>query len=215
MHAHFPRERTCVGTMRHRPTNAKSQKEENRWFSAHYRKHNQAFCLPRSPRSPRSPAFHRHHGYRNLHGLTPNHSSHDPCHASMLIPIFLALRRWLLEKGFKGYIQVAEAPPHPDAQEIAKKLNVDRITNGNIRKKLGLTATGEKYFEIPPIKDLEKYFGEYSTSAKAYRTKDIPNSFFREVVKFLLEVECVHINAYGMPKASSSTHSRDVSWTAG
>ena len=63
-----------------------------------------------------------------------------------------------------------------------------------------MTATGEKHFEIPHSKDLEKYFGEYSTSAKAYRTKDIPNSFFREVGKFLLEVGCVHINSYGMPK---------------
>ena len=118
----------------------------------------------------------------------------------MPIPISSTLRRWLLEKGFEGYIQVVEAPPHPDAQEIAKKLNVNTVTNASIRKKLGLTATGEKHFEIPPTEDLEKYFGEYSTSAKAYRTKDIPNSFFREVGKFLLEVGCVHINAYGMPK---------------
>ena len=106
--------------------------------------------------------------------------------------------------GFKGYIQVAEAPPHPDAQEIARKLNIDTVTNASIRKKLGLTATGEKHFEIPPTEDLEKYFGEYSTSSKAYRMKDIPNSFFRDVAKFLLEVGCVHINAYGMPKQKAS-----------
>ena len=30
--------------------------------------------------------------------------------------------------------------------------------------------------------------------------KDIPNAIFREVVKLLLEVRCVHVNAYGMPK---------------
>ena len=53
---------------------------------------------------------------------------------------------------------------------------------------------------FPLAEDLEKYFREYSTSAKAHRTKDISNSFFREVAKFLLEVGCVHINAYGMPK---------------
>ena len=35
---------------------------------------------------------------------------------------------------------------------------------------------------------------------KAYRTRDIPNPFFREVAKFLLEVGCLHTNAYGMPK---------------
>ena len=96
----------------------------------------------------------------------------------MPIPISLALRRWLLEKGFEGYIWVAKAPQHPDAQEIAKKLNVDTVMNGSIRKELGLMAVGEKHFEIPPAEDLERYFGEYSTSAKAYRTKDIPNTFF-------------------------------------
>ena len=36
--------------------------------------------------------------------------------------------------------------------------------------------------------------------AKAYRTREIPNAFFREVAMFLLEVGCVHVNAYGMPK---------------
>ena len=36
--------------------------------------------------------------------------------------------------------------------------------------------------------------------AKAYKKKDIPNPFFQEVAKFLLEVGCVHVNAYGMPK---------------
>ena len=167
MHAHFPRERTRVGTMRHMPMNPKTEKEENRWFFSHYRKHSQALCSPRAPRSPRSPAYHRQHGPQHSRALTPNHSSHNPCHASMSIPISSTLRRWLLEKGFEGYIQIAEVPPHPNAQEIAKKLNIDTITNASIRKKLGLTATGEKYFEIPLAEDLEKYFEEYSTSAKA------------------------------------------------
>ena len=30
--------------------------------------------------------------------------------------------------------------------------------------------------------------------------KEIPDPFFREIAKFLLEVGCVHVNAYGMPK---------------
>ena len=47
---------------------------------------------------------------------------------------------------------------------------------------------------------MQKYFGAYSVSAKAYRTKEIPDPFFREIAKFLLEVGCMHVNAYGMPK---------------
>ena len=91
-------------------------------------------------------------------------------------------------------------PPHPDAQDIARKLNIDRVTNASIRKKLGLSVSDEKHFEIPPTDELQKYFGQYSTSVKAYRTKEILNLFFRETAKFLLEVGCVHGNTYGMPK---------------
>ena len=118
----------------------------------------------------------------------------------MTINISAALRRWLIEKGLDGYIKVAEAPPHPDAFNIAQKLNVDTITNTMVRQKLGLSGLGEKQFDIAPAETLRKYFVEYSLTAKAYRTKEIPNAFFREVAKFLLEVGCVHVNANGMPK---------------
>ena len=52
---------------------------------------------------------------------------------SMTINISTALRRWLLEKGLEGYIKVTEAPPHPDAFNIAQKLNVDTVTNAMVR----------------------------------------------------------------------------------
>ena len=118
----------------------------------------------------------------------------------MTIDISPALRRWLHDKGLEGYIRVAESPPHPNAQDVARKLNIDIITNANMRKKLGLSGSDERHFEIPLTGILERYFGEYSTSAKAYKTWEVPNPFFREVAKFLLEVGCVHTNAYGMPK---------------
>ena len=31
-------------------------------------------------------------------------------------------------------------------------------------------------------------------------TRNIPEPFFRDIAKFLLEVGCVHLNAYEMPK---------------
>ena len=42
-------------------------------------------------------------------------------------------------------------------------------------------------------------------TAKAYRTKEIPNAYFCEVAKFLLQVGCVHVNTYGMPKQKVGT----------
>ena len=171
MHAQTSRARTRSTTMSHRPMHSKPQKEESRRFSAHYRQQ----TSPLSSRSPCSPPYNRARAHHNLQSSTSLHEPHLPM---MPITIFAALRRWLLEKGFEGYIRVAEAPPDLEALDIAKKLNVDTVTNATIWKKLGLSAIGEKHFDISPAQTLEKYFGEYSTSAKAYRTKDIPNPFF-------------------------------------
>ena len=50
------------------------------------------------------------------------------------------------------------------------------------------------------IKVLESYFGEYSPSAKAYRTQGGEDVFFHDVAKFLLEVAWVSPRSYCMPK---------------
>ena len=76
-----------------------------------------------------------------------------------------------------------------------KKTQYDTITNANIRKTLRLFGSGERHFEIPPAG-----IGEYSSSTKFYRMREAPNSFFREVEKFLLKGGCVHTNAYRIPK---------------
>ena len=62
-----------------------------------------------------------------------------------------------------------------------------------------MSGTGKRHFEIPPTRILERYFGEYSTSTKACKIWEVPNPFFHEVAKFLLEVGCVHTSACGMP----------------
>ena len=110
------------------------------------------------------------------------------------------LKKRLTDRGLKGFIQVAEAPSHPNALEMAGKLNIDTLTNAMGRKKLGFSNTREHHFDIFPIEVLERYYGEYSQSAKAYRMWDIPDPFFRDITKVLLKVGCVHMNAYGMPK---------------
>ena len=77
---------------------------------------------------------------------------------------------------------------------------METITDSMIRKKLGLDRTGERQLEMAPSHILERYYDMYSLSVKAFRTRDIPDPFFRDVAKFLLEVGCVHVNGYGMPK---------------
>ena len=46
----------------------------------------------------------------------PESHSHSPSHLfEMPTIITTALRNWLTENGLQGFIQVAEAPPHPNA----------------------------------------------------------------------------------------------------
>ena len=61
--------------------------------------------------------------------------------------ITTALGNWLMENILQGFIQVAEAPPHPNATEITSKLNIETVTNSMIRK-LSLDNTGERQLEM-------------------------------------------------------------------
>ena len=81
---------------------------------------------------------------------------------------------------------MAEALAHPNSHDMATKINVDTITNASMKMKLGLRATSERHFEIPPLEVLECYFGQYSVSAKAYKTQDAFDPFFREIAKVLV-----------------------------
>ena len=119
---------------------------------------------------------------------------------SITIIITSAVWQWLTDCRLEGFINVAEAPAHPNSMDLASKLNIDTITNAMVPKKLGLSNTRECHFDTFPIEVSERYFGEHAQSAKAYRTRDIPDPFFRDIAKFLLEVGCVHLNTYGMPK---------------
>ena len=69
---------------------------------------------PNPPVLPQSSPDHRTHRHTSRHELHQDHATR-----SMTINISTALRQWLLEKGLEGYIKVAEAPPHPDAFNIA------------------------------------------------------------------------------------------------
>ena len=88
------------------------------------------------------------------------------------------------------------------------------LTNDHVRPALGLKPVGHHELDVPPPSLLESYFREYSTSAKAYRTQDGTNELFRELVKFLLEVPCVHPSTYSMSKKKVgfiiATYQRDL-----
>ena len=79
----------------------------------------------------------------------------------MTIIITSALRKWLIDHGLKGFIQVTKALARPNALEMASKLNIDTLTNSMVRKKLALSSTCERHFDIFRTDVLERYYREY------------------------------------------------------
>ena len=63
--------------------------------------------------------------------------------SDMTIIVTSALRIWLTDHGLQGFIQVVEAPLHPNTLDMASKLNIGTRTNSMVQKKLGLSNTGE------------------------------------------------------------------------
>ena len=99
----------------------------------------------------------------------------------MPLEVSQEIRTWLQTRGLGGYLRVIDAPPHPDAQEMALQIHPDTVTNNIIRIALDLQRGGEHDVEVPPHTILKYYFGLYSVSGKAYRTYGGPNKFFGEI----------------------------------
>ena len=109
-------------------------------------------------------------------------------------------RSWLTSHSFKGYLQLYHADAHPRALAIAGKIHPGTVTNDMIRAAHRLQRGGEYDIDAPPQHILEKYFGEYSLSAKAHRTHGGPNQLFGDLAHFFLEYVCIHQNPHSMPK---------------
>ena len=87
----------------------------------------------------------------SLSVLEPQRSrSPNNHHPEMPTIITTDLRNWLTEPSLQGFIKVVEAPPHPNAIEIASKLNIETLTDSIVRKKLSLDSTGEQQLEMFP-----------------------------------------------------------------
>ena len=76
-------------------------------------------------------------------------------------------RAWLQERGMGGYLKIIDAPAHPDAQAVARRISPEAITNNVLRTALDLQWGGDHDADIPPATKLKEYFGEYSASGKA------------------------------------------------
>ena len=122
-----------------------SQKGKNRHSSPTRRQY------PSSSHSLTSPLR------QSLPSLPHAHRSCSPTRhpSEMTILVTSGLRNWLTDHSLQGFIQLAEAPPHPNAMEIVSKLNIETLTDSMVRKKLGLNSTSERQFEILPTELLE------------------------------------------------------------
>ena len=188
--------------------------------------HTEASCRSQTPSLPSSEAPYRsHHPHRSCsqalfrshsHFAEPRPSYVHPLSRPRLITLppsstqsntiptmpltsSLETRAWPQERGLGGYLKVIDAPTHPDAQAVARRIQPDTITNNVVRAALDLQRGGDHDVEIPSSMTLKEYFGEYSVSGKAYRTYGGSNTAFRELARILMEYVFVHTNPTSMP----------------
>ena len=83
--------------------------------------------------------------------------------------------------GLEGFLRIEEAPPHEEPEKVAKKIDLEEITEEAIRALIGWLEGGLYSIENPSPETLSKFFGEYSLASKAYRTQGDKNLWFREV----------------------------------
>jgi hypothetical protein len=118
----------------------------------------------------------------------------------MPFEVSTALRTWLTSHGLGGYLHVYDAEHHPRALAIATKIHPGTVTNDMLRTALRLQRGGDYDIEAPPQHILDKYFGEYSLSAKAHRMHGGQDVLFGDLAHFFLEYICLHLNPHSMPK---------------
>ena len=97
-------------------------------------------------------------------------------------------------------MKVTEAKPHPCAEALMEEIDVSRITSKKVRQALGMPRGGFDAVKKVSEEGLRSYFGEYSTSAKAYQTYGGRDEFFHEVARFLVEIGFVSPRFYYMHK---------------
>ena len=156
---------------------------------------------PAYPTSPKL-CFSDFHHYRSCAGFQQSSTSDSEQENTEIMPIPVSeeLRLWLHERNLQGFIKVAEAEPHPQAEELVQQLDITKVTTKKIRNALQMPRGGFDAVKKPSSEALQSYFGEYSPSAKAYQTYGGRDEFFHEVARFLLEVGFVSPRFYCMPK---------------
>ena len=124
----------------------------------------------------------------------------------MPIPISENLRQWLVSKNLQGYINVAEAEPHPNVAELLQQIDISKVTNKQVRRTLKLKREGFDVVQKMDKDTLRSYFREYSPSAKTFQTLGGQDEFFHEVAKFMLEVGFFTPRFYGIPNLPASLY---------
>ena len=92
---------------------------------------------------------------------------------------------WFTQHGLEGFLRIAEAPPHDEPGKVAKKIDLEEITEDVIHALIGLPKGGIYSIENPSPEMLTKFFNEYSLTSKAYRTQGGDDALFREVAPVL------------------------------
>jgi hypothetical protein len=93
----------------------------------------------------------------------------------------------LNRQGFGGYLHVAQATPWANVDEALAETDVDEMSPEAIRAFLDIQKGGEKGVGMYVESILKQYFGEYSPTAKSYRTTGGRSTTFKEYASFYMQ----------------------------
>ena len=111
-----------------------------------------------------------------------------------------AAKKWLKQHGLEGFLRIVEAPPHGDAENVVKDIDMEVITEEAIRALIDLPEGDRFLIDNPTLEILTKYFGEYSLASKTYRTQGGDDALFRKIARVLHEYGHVYSRQPMMPR---------------
>ena len=132
--------------------------------------------------------------------LSPSAPPNPSTSTIMSFKVSTELCSWLTAHDLAGYLQVYDARRPPSGAS-----HRSQNPSGHHHQRyhtFGASPSTRRRIRRrgSPQQILEKYFGEYSLSAKAHRTHGGPNELFGDLAHFFLEYVCIHQNPHSMPK---------------
>ena len=104
------------------------------------------------------------------------------------------LRKWLQQHQLAGFLRVLATEPWADVEAAYATIDVAEITPEAIRAYLDLPPGGIKDIGMLKPDSVAAYYGDYSATAKSYKTTGGGSDLFKEWSVLFMTVAFLQVN---------------------